>query len=266
MTTAGEQTIWRELGCGAIAGIVVDFGLFPLDTLKTRLQSAQGFTAAGGFRHLYRGIGSLAIGSAPGSAIFFVTYRQAQKWGGNGVLTDIYSACLGELCACTIRVPTELVKQRMQASAGKASLPSTIRQIIQSDGLRGLYRGFGSTVAREIPFAFIQYPLWEALKRCRTKEGHRLSPLEGAACGSVAGLFTAAITTPLDVVKTQIMLNKDSTPPTVRHTMQKIYAARGVAGLFAGVVPRTFWISLGGFVFFGAYETAKYAMSWRIDF
>ncbi|CAJ0585775.1 unnamed protein product, partial [Mesorhabditis spiculigera] len=84
MTAAGEQTIWRELGCGAITGIVVDFGLFPLDRLKTRLQSAQGFTAAGGFRHLYRGIGSLAIGSAPGSAIFFVTYGQAQKWGGNG--------------------------------------------------------------------------------------------------------------------------------------------------------------------------------------
>lgn len=31
--------------------------------------------------------------------------------------------------------------------------------------------------------------------------------------------------------------------------------------LFAGVVPRTFWIGIGGFVFFGAYEKAKKVIS-----
>ena len=31
--------------------------------------------------------------------------------------------------------------------------------------------------------------------------------------------------------------------------------------LFAGVVPRTFWIGIGGFVFFGAYEKAKRVIS-----
>lgn len=39
--------------------------LFPLDTLKTRLQSEQGFKNAGGFKGIYRGIGPQAIGSAP---------------------------------------------------------------------------------------------------------------------------------------------------------------------------------------------------------
>jgi len=32
---------------------------------------------------------------------------------------------------------------------------------------------------------------------------------------------------------------------------------RGIRGLFAGVVPRTLWISIGGFVFFGCYEKMK---------
>ena len=31
-------------------------------------------------------------------------------------------------------------------------------------GPRGLYRGYFSTVTREIPFSFIQYPIWEFLK------------------------------------------------------------------------------------------------------
>jgi len=39
--------------------------LFPFDTLKTRLQSAEGFAKAGGFRGIYSGIASAASGSAP---------------------------------------------------------------------------------------------------------------------------------------------------------------------------------------------------------
>ena len=51
---------------GAAAGLCVDIVLFPLDTLKTRLQSTQGFVRAGGFHGIYRGIGSTAVGSVPG--------------------------------------------------------------------------------------------------------------------------------------------------------------------------------------------------------
>lgn len=40
-------------------------GLFPLDTLKTRLQSQAGFWKSGGFSGIYRGIGPAFVGSAP---------------------------------------------------------------------------------------------------------------------------------------------------------------------------------------------------------
>ncbi len=50
---------------GGIAGTTVDVVLFPLDTLKTRLQSKKGFWAAGGFRHVYSGIAPAALASAP---------------------------------------------------------------------------------------------------------------------------------------------------------------------------------------------------------
>lgn len=50
---------------GATAGLVVDVTLFPLDTLKTRLQSQYGFWRSGGFYGVYKGIGPTAVGSAP---------------------------------------------------------------------------------------------------------------------------------------------------------------------------------------------------------
>ncbi|POR35685.1 Mitochondrial S-adenosylmethionine transporter, partial [Tolypocladium paradoxum] len=43
---------------GALAGTTVDLSLFPLDTLKTRLQSSAGFFPSGGFAGIYRGVGS----------------------------------------------------------------------------------------------------------------------------------------------------------------------------------------------------------------
>ena len=68
------------------------------------------------------------------------------------------------------------------------------------------------------------------------------------------------MTTPIDVTKTRLMLGKDTKGVPYKgmvSTMQRIYAEGGVPMLFSGVYPRTFWITIGGYVFFGAYEVAK---------
>lgn len=53
------------LQAGGCAGMCVDLTLFPLDTIKTRLQSQQGFHKAGGFGGIYAGVPSAAVGSFP---------------------------------------------------------------------------------------------------------------------------------------------------------------------------------------------------------
>ncbi|XP_066899799.1 mitochondrial S-adenosylmethionine carrier protein isoform X3 [Kogia breviceps] len=68
-----------SLVAGGVAGVCVDLILFPLDTIKTRLQSPQGFNKAGGFRGIYAGVPSAAIGSFPNAAAFFITYEYV-KW------------------------------------------------------------------------------------------------------------------------------------------------------------------------------------------
>ena len=61
----------------------MDIALYPLDTIKTRLQSAEGFIKAGGFKGVYAGLGAGAIGSAPGSMFFFSTYEGVKKVMGS---------------------------------------------------------------------------------------------------------------------------------------------------------------------------------------
>ena len=60
--------------------MAVDGTLFPLDTLKTRLQSPDGFRQSGGFRGIYSGLGPAILGSAPTGKLFLVSYAmQASK-------------------------------------------------------------------------------------------------------------------------------------------------------------------------------------------
>ena len=47
--TAKEPSFLISLISGGIAGTTVDVALYPLDTIKTRLQSPQGFLKSGGF-------------------------------------------------------------------------------------------------------------------------------------------------------------------------------------------------------------------------
>ncbi|KAG8852665.1 S-adenosylmethionine transporter [Serendipita sp. 411] len=107
-----------SLIAGGVAGTSVDLLFFPIDTLKTRLQSSQGFIKAGGFKGVYKGVGSVALGSAPGAAAFFTTYDTLKKTikfaPGWEPLTHLVSASCGEVVACIIRVPTEVVKSRIR--------------------------------------------------------------------------------------------------------------------------------------------------------
>ena len=73
---SGDDTSFSTaLVAGGLAGTSVDVALFPIDTLKTRMQSPQGFLQAGGFRGIYNGLGAAAVGSAPGAALFFSSYE-----------------------------------------------------------------------------------------------------------------------------------------------------------------------------------------------
>eukprot|EP01052_Picozoa_sp_SAG31_P037001 SAG31_NODE_4702_length_3022_cov_6.121108_3_plen_136_part_00 len=60
---------------------------------------------------------------------------------------------------------------------------------------------------REVPFSAIQFPIFEGLKSSWSNyQGSPVDSVQVGLCGSVAGGFAAAITTPLDVTKTRLML------------------------------------------------------------
>lgn len=291
----------RSLLAGALAGLTVDFSLYPLDTIKTRLQSnlsssspshGKGttsilprHTALGTLRSIYAGLPSALLGSMPSAASFFVVYDTLKRrliTPTTSPTTQSYvhmlASSLGEVAACAIRVPTEVVKQRAQAGlfGGKSSAALLdILNLRKSEGyttmVRELYRGAGVTIMREIPFTILQFTMWEQMKRSwserqtaqKGREKGLVTAGESAVFGSLSGGVAAGLTTPLDVLKTRIMLERREVDPTksrrggVLRIFRQIMRDDGAKGFFRGFVPRVGWISTGGAIFLGTYQWAS---------
>ncbi|KAI5959759.1 GPI10 [Candida pseudojiufengensis] len=254
--TNDNSNILNPLVSGACAGIATDLAFFPIDTIKTRLQAKGGFFQNGGYKGIYRGLGSCIIASAPSASLFFITYdnlkTQLAPYVNSPVYRHIIAASFGEIMACTVRVPAEVIKQRTQAKfEGINTSLGNLKYILNNKHiLKNLYRGWNSTIIREIPFTMIQFPLYEWLKSHTWKvsasdtKGDKYvisSGVKGALSGMIAGGFAAAVTTPLDVIKTRIMLssNKVGFFPLLSQLIKE----EGWRSLFKGIIPRTCWIS-----------------------
>lgn len=273
-----QSAFVTSLISGGAAGTATDLAFFPIDTLKTRLQAKGGFFHNGGFRGLYKGLGSAVIASAPSASLFFITYDTSKSFlknelplylpnlekGTSTHLSHMIAASLGEIAACLVRVPAEVIKQRTQSLQFNSSLESFKYIITNQSGegvFQGLYRGWGTTIMREIPFTVIQFPLYEHMKSiwAQYQGVERVSPLQGALCGSIAGGIAAASTTPLDVLKTRLMLSKEIIG--VFKLARNIVSEEGYRVLFSGIGPRTMWISAGGAIFLGVYEFVSTSIS-----
>eukprot|EP00004_Rigifila_ramosa_P014571 TRINITY_DN3325_c0_g1_i4.p2 TRINITY_DN3325_c0_g1~~TRINITY_DN3325_c0_g1_i4.p2 ORF type:complete len:193 (-),score=36.10 TRINITY_DN3325_c0_g1_i4:8-586(-) len=175
----------------------------------------------------------------------------------------------GDVSSSLVRVPFEVVKQRMQVGVA-ASTADAVKMIWRNEGLRGYWTGLTSTILREMPFDAIEFLLYERGKsyllarQPKPSDGSpsQLPPIQGAAIGSLAGGVAAAVTTPLDVIKTRIMTQQRGVQHSaplytgVGDAFRRIWREEGPAALYRGIAPRVAWISLGGAIFFGVYEQA----------
>ena len=140
-----------------MAGTAVDTVLFPLDTIKTRLQSGQAFSGRALRTGVFAGLRSAMAGSAPSAALFFVTYDTTKRrlaaathaGPTNPALAHMAAASLGEVAASLVRVPTDVIKQRLQAGH-HAAYGDAVRHLWRAGGLRGFYLGMLPTILRDV--------------------------------------------------------------------------------------------------------------------
>ncbi|KAI0489935.1 mitochondrial carrier domain-containing protein [Xylaria cf. heliscus] len=279
-------------------------------TSRTRLPSRQLF------KGLYQGIGIIVIATLPAAGIFFTTYEASKSFLGQhtGVPKPIVhsgASAIAECASCLVLTPAEVIKQNAQmlqqqtasedgsrrsSPSGRSTSLKALRQLGGADVGRRLLSGYTALVARNLPFTAIQFPIFEFARayiwrrrrrqaRDNCNEPDRRSLLEtGVVTGTSAGLagsFAALVTTPMDVVKTRMMLSAGGEQGDVRQgahermvgksrpaqtnyntrgglaVAQEVVAERGVAGLFRGAVLRSVWTAVGSGLYLGMYEVSK---------
>ncbi|CAH9105705.1 unnamed protein product [Cuscuta europaea] len=263
------RTLYEGAIAGAAAGVVVETVLYPIDTIKTRLQVVRG----GGeiiMKGLYSGLAGNLAGVLPASAIFVGVYEPTKQFllksfpENFSALAHLTAGAVGGAASSIVRVPTEVVKQRMQTGQF-ASAPDALRLIISKEGFRGLYAGYGSFLLRDLPFDAMQFCIYEQLRLGYKLAAKRdLNDGENAMIGAFAGAVTGAITTPLDVIKTRLMVQGSTKQyQGVIHCIGTIAREEGTSALFKGMGPRVLWIGIGGSIFFGVLEKTKQLLSQR---
>jgi solute carrier family 25, member 44 len=145
--------------------------------------------------------------------------------------------------------------------------------ILKQEGVRGLYRGLGMSLITYTPssaawwsaYAWYQACAWHFLYL----QGYDIQDHDRAAIaavqagsGCLAGLTSGALTTPLDVIKTQIQV-AGRCPTTARLTTLelagRLYKREGLAGFWRGSIPRMLNVALWGTCMVSAYEFLKRA-------
>ncbi|CAK9165336.1 unnamed protein product, partial [Ilex paraguariensis] len=177
-------------------------------------------------------------------------------------LAHLTAGAVGGAASSIVRVPTEVVKQRMQTGQFN-SAPDAVRLIVAKEGFKGLYAGYGSFLLRDLPFDAIQFCIYEQLRIGYKRAASRdLNDPENAIIGAFAGAITGAITTPLDVVKTRLMVQGSANQyKGILHSVGTIIREEGTPALFKGIGPRVLWIGIGGSIFFSVLERTKQTLA-----
>eukprot|EP00613_Pedinella_sp_CCMP2098_P054792 CAMPEP_0171896538 /NCGR_PEP_ID=MMETSP0992-20121227/47626_1 /TAXON_ID=483369 /ORGANISM="non described non described, Strain CCMP2098" /LENGTH=363 /DNA_ID=CAMNT_0012524547 /DNA_START=12 /DNA_END=1100 /DNA_ORIENTATION=+ len=264
-------------GCARAVSI---FAMYPVDTIKTRLQMglpALTSQTLKGVGALYKGAGSSLSGQIPYGMITFGSYEVYKEYLETNYpsmslgLRTLIAAVAGDITGSVMLCPSEVVKQQVQGGIFGSTM-AAIKGIVAADGPLGFYRGYGAQISRDVPFRACQLVTYELVKSAYLKlTKPPSSGASGALVGAIAGSFSAAVTTPLDVLKTRMMTGQAFGATSVLGATSLIVSKEGAAALFRGIVPRVALIGPSCAIFFMVYEivipvTTDQAAQWQIRF
>jgi len=271
---------------GALAGISEHAVMFPVDSIKTRMQvfapspvavySGVGnafsrISSTEGMRALWRGVTSVVLGAGPAHAVHFGTLEAVKELvggnqaGNNWVATSLAGAS-ATIASDALMNPFDVIKQRMQVHKSEfRSVFTCARTLLRNEGIGAFYVSYPTTLAISIPFNAIQFTVYEQCKRFLNPRGE-YSPTSHITSGAVAGAVAAAVTTPLDVAKTILQTRGTSSEPDIRSVGGMVDASRviwkrdGLKGFGRGLTPRVLTIMPSTALCWLSYEFFKAAI------
>ncbi|BES98806.1 Mitochondrial carrier protein [Nesidiocoris tenuis] len=178
---------------GSAAGAFSQTAIYPLEVLKTRLalrktgqyksiaDAAQKIFVKEGAKAFYKGYIPNMLGIIPYAGIDLAVYETLKNHYIKSDSKEAPSAMLllacgtaSSTCGQVCSYPLALIRTRMQAEANAPgegqnhTMVSLTKEILQKEGVRGLYRGITPNFMKVAPAVSISYVVYE---KCRTALG-----------------------------------------------------------------------------------------------
>ncbi|XP_048407956.1 probable mitochondrial glutathione transporter SLC25A40 isoform X4 [Stegostoma tigrinum] len=135
-----------------------------------------------GLKSLWSGLPPTLIMAVPATVIYFTCYDQLRaflkyKLGYDGAYIPLLAGASARVGAVTVISPLELIRTKSQSrKLTYRELGSVVRIAIAQDGWLSLWRGWGPTVLRDVPFSESRKTLtstWRIMKRIVMESGFR---------------------------------------------------------------------------------------------
>jgi hypothetical protein len=281
-----DKTVLISMISGLFAGSISKLITHPMDTIKARVQVETGgrekivnclksVIAKEGIPGLYRGIGVSVFGSLPANVLYFGTYEFVKKkllflnyFKSSEFLKYFIGGLIAETVSCLIYVPVDIIKERRQVQSKlktyeyKSDVDAFI-QIIKKEKIRGIYRAYWATIFSFGPMSAFYFMFYEYFKGFFVRndavtyikkikkedlgtERLKINFLESLFCGILASGLAGFITTPLDLVKFRMQVQradsnyeyKNAEYKNMIQGLIKIGYNEGIKGLFRGSCAR----------------------------
>lgn len=272
---------------GLSSGLLSAVLLQPADLLKTRVQQSGSASLHASIREILKGpnaIRSFWRGTLPsalrtgfGSALYFTSLNALrQNIARSNLLKNVglvengnkpaYSSTLPKLSnlanlttgavarasAGFVLMPMTIIKVRYESSLYTyKSIAGAARDIVNREGLKGFFSGFGATAIRDAPYAGLYVLFYEESKKRLSIMRQRVGAVGNAdavmggstsaginfSSGVMAAGLATAFTNPFDAIKTRIQLQ----PKEYKNMIQaarKLATEDGFKAFFDGLALR----------------------------
>ncbi|KAL3497437.1 hypothetical protein ACH5RR_040169 [Cinchona calisaya] len=261
-----------------------------------------------GLRGFYRGFGTSLMGTIPARALYMGALEMTKSNVGSATvqlgLSEAYASTVANaaaglsaaMAAQLVWTPVDVVSQRLMvqgACCGRnvhsgnnnnnavalnrySGGIDACRKILYSDGVRGLYRGFGISILTYAPsnaawwgsYSVVHRTIWSCVgcHGCKKDEtgyrpdGKAVVAIQGISAALASGV-SALVTMPLDTVKTRMqVLDEEGSgcrPPTVLQTVRNLVKEGGFSACYRGLGPRWASMSLSATTMITTYEFLK---------
>jgi len=269
---------------GSLAGLIEHTLLYPVDTVKTRMQ-------AGSIRSgielkyrssfhclaqilrnesalaLFRGWPAVVVAAVPSHGMYFGAYELSKyKLGAVEGIHPFKIALSGAFAAMAhdaITTPFDVVKQRMQVqSCPYPNVCNCAIETLKHEGYTSFFRSYPTTVLLNIPTFSTNFVVYETAKallkdtlfECEEDWRHHL--IAGGTAGGVAGL----VSNPVDVIKTAIQTDRSSGWKSIGQVVAGLMAQNPQSPyriFFSGAAARTTYFIPSAAITWTVYEAFK---------